>query len=124
MVDEFTEPTYRRQGVTRRLAAGMRPTLERLGIREVVGIHRTDNHDTIAAARKKGIPRVGMIVRYRLLWHVSFDYVEALEGSATRITRSGRGSSASGGSDQARGASPTATTTSDPRAVVGWTPRP
>jgi len=27
----------------------------------VVGVHRVDNHDTIAAARAKGIPRVGTV---------------------------------------------------------------
>jgi hypothetical protein len=63
----------------------MMPALERLGISEVLGIHRTDNHDTIAAARKKGIPRVGTITRYRMLWHVWFDYVDALDGAAPTL---------------------------------------
>jgi len=84
MVDEFTDPAFRRRGMTRQLALGMMPTLERLGISEVVGIHRTDNHDTIAAANKKGIPRIGTVTRYRVLWHVWFDYLDALNGAAAR----------------------------------------
>jgi hypothetical protein len=83
MVDEFTDPAFRRRGITRQLAVGMMPRLQELGIREVLGIHRTDNDDTIAAARKKGIPRLGTITRCRVLWKVWFDYVDAQEGAAT-----------------------------------------
>jgi hypothetical protein len=80
MVDEFTDPAFRRRGLTRRLAIGMTPPLRACGIREVLGIHRTDNDDTIAAARRKGIPRLGTIARYRVLWKVWFDYVDATDG--------------------------------------------
>jgi GNAT superfamily N-acetyltransferase len=91
MVDEFTDPAFRRRGITRQLAIGMTPILQSLGITEVLGIHRTDNHDTIAAARKKGIPRLGTVTRYRALWHVWFDYVDAEEPrtAAERAARSG-----------------------------------
>lgn len=87
MVDEFTDPAFRRRGITRRLAIGMTPRLEACGIREVLGVHRTDNHDTIAAARKKGIPRLGTITRYRVLWKVWFDYAEAAENVGTARER-------------------------------------
>jgi hypothetical protein len=36
------------------------------GFREVVGIHRVDNDDTIAAAEAKGIPRFGTVTRRRV----------------------------------------------------------
>jgi hypothetical protein len=87
MVDEFTDPAFRRRGITRQLAIGMMPKLQELGIREVLGVHRTDNHDTIAAASKKGIPRLGTITRYRMLWKVWFDYVDAQDGAATVLER-------------------------------------
>jgi hypothetical protein len=46
-----------------------------LGFSEVLGVHRTDNHDTIAATRAKGVARLGTITRARLLWmtRVSFE---------------------------------------------------
>ena len=50
MVDEYTDPAFRRRGLTRRLAVGMARPLLAAGVREVLGIHRTDNHDTIAAS--------------------------------------------------------------------------
>lgn len=79
MVDEFTDPAFRRRGLTRRLATAMTPSLLASGVREVLGIHRTDNRDTIEATRRKGIPRVGTVIRYRALWKVWFDYVDAEE---------------------------------------------
>jgi GNAT superfamily N-acetyltransferase len=87
MVDEFTDPAFRRRGITRQLAHAMTPTLQAWGIREVLGVHRTDNHDTIAAARKKGIPRLGTITRYRVLWKVWFDYVDAEDSAGTARER-------------------------------------
>jgi GNAT superfamily N-acetyltransferase len=77
MVDEFTDPAFRRRGLTRRLAMAMTPSLLASGVREVLGIHRTDNRDTIEVTRRKGIPRVGTVIRYRALWKVWFDYVDA-----------------------------------------------
>jgi len=111
MVDEFTDPPFRRRGITRRMAGAMTPWLLARGIRKVVGVHRVDNHDTIAAARAKGIPRVGTVTRTRLLWKVWFDWSPA------------------GAEDQPRGASlrgesPMATITRAPGAATGWTPRP
>lgn len=79
MVDEYTDPAYRRRGITRALAAAMTPTLRARGFREVLGIHRTDNHDTIEAARAKGIPRIGAVVRNCLLWKTWFEYVPTAE---------------------------------------------
>ena len=67
MVDEFTVPAQRRRGVTRRMAIAMAPTLTARGYRQVLGIHRVDNHDTIAAARAKGVERLGVVTRWRLL---------------------------------------------------------
>jgi hypothetical protein len=88
MVDEFTDPAFRRRGLTRRLAMGMTPRLRACGVREVLGIHRTDNRDTIEATRRKGIPRLGTVFRYRVLWNVWFDYVDAEEvGPAAREPR-------------------------------------
>ena len=97
MVDEFTDPPFRRRGITRQMAVAMAPWLLARGIREVVGVHRVDNHDTIAAARAKGIPRVGTVTRTRLLWKVGFDW------SPARAEDQPRGASL-------RGESPTATT--------------
>jgi hypothetical protein len=79
MVDEFTVPAYRRRGITRQMAIAMTPVLLRHGFREVLGIHRTDNHDTIAAARAKGIPRIGTITRTCFPWRVSFDYAPSTD---------------------------------------------
>lgn len=76
-----------------------------------MGVHRVDNHDTIAAARAKGIPRVGTVTRTRVLWKVWFEWSPAEGGAQTR------GASV-------RGESPSATTTSAPGAAAGWTPRP
>jgi hypothetical protein len=47
MVDEFTDPPFRRRGITRRMAGA------------------------------KGIPRVGTVTRTRLLWKVWFDWSRA-----------------------------------------------
>ncbi len=72
MVDEFTDPAFRRRGITRRLAIATNPTLMAAGGREVVGIHRTDNRDTIAATRAKNIVTIGRITISRLgprLWY-------------------------------------------------------
>ena len=57
MVDEYTDPAFRRRGLTRRLAVGMARPLLAAGVREVLGIHRTDNHDTTAATRRPKLPR-------------------------------------------------------------------
>jgi hypothetical protein len=59
------------------MAAAMAPTLVARGFREVVGIHRVDNDDTIAAAEAKGIPRVGTITRWCVPWHVWFTFEAA-----------------------------------------------
>jgi hypothetical protein len=67
MVDEFTVPAERRRGITRRMAIAMAPTLTARGYRQVLGIHRVDNHDTIAAARAKGVERLGVVTRWRVL---------------------------------------------------------
>jgi len=86
MVDEFTEPGFRRRGVTRQMAIAMTPLLMRRGFREVLGIHRVDNADTIAAARAKGIPRIGTITRTCLLWKSWFSYSAAPEvGTAANL---------------------------------------
>jgi hypothetical protein len=74
MVDEFTVPTFRRRGITRRMAMAMAPAPVARGFREVVGIHRVDNRDTIAAAEAKGIPRIGIVTRWCLAWHVWFTF--------------------------------------------------
>jgi hypothetical protein len=60
MVDEFTIPAFRRRGITRRMAIAMAPAVFAQGFHEVVGIHRVDNDDTVAAAAAKGIRRTGM----------------------------------------------------------------
>jgi hypothetical protein len=80
MVDEFTVPAYRRRGITRQMAIAMAPRLVALGYREVLGIHRTDNQDTIAAVRAKGIPTTGTITRRRLLWNLSFRWEPSSSG--------------------------------------------
>lgn len=77
MVDEYTVPAFRRRGITRQMAIAMAPLLLELGYREVLGIHRTDNHDTIAAARAKGIPRIGTVTRTCFLWRITFSYEPA-----------------------------------------------
>lgn len=74
MVDEFTVPAFRRRGITRQMAIAMTPSLLARGYREVLGIHRTDNDDTVKAAGAKGIPRVGTITRSCFLGSVSFRF--------------------------------------------------
>jgi hypothetical protein len=73
MVDEFTVPAYRRRGLTRALAVAMAPLLLTHGFREVLGLHRLDNENTIMAIRAKGIPTVGTVVRTRFLWRSSLE---------------------------------------------------
>lgn len=68
VVDEFTAPEFRRQGITRRMAIAMNPTLLLGGYREVLGIHRIDNDNTIAATRAKGIPTLGTLTRTCVFW--------------------------------------------------------
>lgn len=74
MVDEYTVPRYRRRGITRQMAYAMTPWVVSHGFREVLGIHRTNNHDTVAAARAKGVTRLGTITRWRFLWATWFSY--------------------------------------------------
>jgi len=74
MVDEFTVPRYRRRGITRQMAYAMNPWVLGAGFHEVLGVHRTDNYDTIAATRAKGVIRVGTITRWRLLFHTRFRF--------------------------------------------------
>ena len=86
MVDEYTVPAYRRRGITRQMAIAMTPFLFELGFREVLGIHRIDNDDTIAAARAKGIPRIGTVTRTCFLWRITFSYEPAVElGTLTNV---------------------------------------
>ena len=66
MVDEFTDPPYRRRGITRQIAIATNAVLMDHGYRQVIGIHRPDNRDTIAATRAKNIPTVATVRRYRL----------------------------------------------------------
>jgi hypothetical protein len=66
MVDEFTSPPYRRQGITRQLAIATNPLVLAEGYRQVIGLHHADNADTVAATRAKGIPTVGTLTRYRV----------------------------------------------------------
>jgi len=79
MVAEFTAPPFRRRGITRAMAIAMTPYLLRLGFREVLGIHRTDNYDTIAAVSAKGIPRLGTVTRYHALCRTWFRYSPAAD---------------------------------------------
>jgi hypothetical protein len=74
MVDEFTVPAYRRRGITRQMAYAMNPWVLDLGFGEVLGVHRTDNYDTIAATRAKGVTRLGTITRSRLFWCTRFSF--------------------------------------------------
>lgn len=83
MVDEFTAPEFRRRGITRQMAIAMAPLLVAHGFREVFGIHRVDNHDTIAAVRAKGIPRIGTVTRWCVLGKTSFTYERELAAAAT-----------------------------------------
>ena len=77
MVDEYTVPEFRRRGLTRQMTIAMAPFLLDRGFRVVLGIHRTDNEDTIAAARAKGIPRIGTVTRTCLLSRITFSYEPA-----------------------------------------------
>jgi hypothetical protein len=61
MVDEFTDPAFRRCGITRRLAIGMTPRLQECGL--------------------------GTITRYRVVRKVWFDYVDAEAGAVTSRER-------------------------------------
>jgi hypothetical protein len=45
------------------------------GFNEVLGVHRTDNHDTIAATLAKGVVRLGTVTRSRLLWYTGYSFV-------------------------------------------------
>lgn len=74
MVDEFTVPQYRRRGITRQMAYAMNPWVLSCGFNEVLGVHRTDNHDTIAATRAKGVTRMGTITRWRLFTTTRFSF--------------------------------------------------
>jgi hypothetical protein len=84
MVDEYTVPALRRRGLTRRMAIAMTPALVAHGYREVLGIHRVDNHATIAATRAKGIPRLGVVSRFRLPGRVWFAFDPAPDRRSAR----------------------------------------
>jgi len=77
MVDEYTVPAFRRRGITRRMAIAMAPALAARGFREVVGVHRVDNDDTIAATAAKGIPRTGTVTRWCVPGRVWFTWQPA-----------------------------------------------
>ena len=74
MVDEYTVPRFRRRGITRQMAYAMNPWVVEAGFSEVLGVHRTDNHDTISATRAKGVTRLGMITRWRFGWTTRFAF--------------------------------------------------
>ena len=74
MVDEFTVPRYRRRGITRQMAYAMNPWVLSAGFHDVLGVHRTDNHDTIAATRAKGVTRLGTITKWLLLARTIFRF--------------------------------------------------
>ena len=74
MVDEYTVPPLRRRGITRRMAVAMAPALAGRGYRQVLGIHRVDNHATIAAAQAKGVERPGVVTRRCLLRRAWFTF--------------------------------------------------
>jgi hypothetical protein len=82
MVDEFTVPRYRRRGITRQMAYAMNPWVLSSGFNEVLGVHRTDNHDTIVATRAKGVTRLGTITRWRLLSSTRFAFEPETPGVA------------------------------------------
>jgi hypothetical protein len=56
------------------MAYAMNPWVLSAGFHDVLGVHRTDNHDTIAATRAKGVVRVGTITRWRVLWNTRFSF--------------------------------------------------
>lgn len=94
MVDEFTVPAYRRRGITRQLAIATNPVLLEAGYREVVGVHRVDNTNTIAATRAKGIVTIGRLTRACLLSHTRFTwepYVTTVPAPVTPAVRRKRG---------------------------------
>jgi hypothetical protein len=80
IVGEFTVPACRRRGITRLMAIAMTPRLIAHGFREVLGVHRTDNHDTITAVARKGIPTLGTVTRTRTLWKISSGGSHAFRG--------------------------------------------
>lgn len=85
MVDEFTVPRYRRRGITRQMAFAMSPWVLGCGYTEVLGVHRTDNHDTIAATRAKGVTRVGTVTRWRLGTTVRFSFEPEPSAAGARV---------------------------------------
>jgi hypothetical protein len=74
VVDEYTVPSHRRRGITRLLAIATNPIVMARGYREVVGVHRTDNDDTIAATRRKAIVTLGTLTCSRLGWKTWFTW--------------------------------------------------
>jgi hypothetical protein len=85
MVDEYTAPGFRRRGITRQLAIASNPTLLGLGYREVVGIHRTDNRDTIAATQAKNIVTIGRLTRTCVFSRTWFRYEPYVATSAAPV---------------------------------------
>ena len=62
------------------MAYAMNPWVLVAGFHEVLGVHRTDNYDTIAATRAKGVIRVGTITRWRVLWSTRFSFAPDAAG--------------------------------------------
>jgi len=58
----------------------MNPWVVGLGYHEVLGVHRRDNHETIAATRAKGVIRLGTITRWRVFRDTRFSFTPDVPG--------------------------------------------
>ena len=87
-IDIFTAPARRRAGLARAIFARTSPLLYARGFRELVGVQRLDNADSIAALARCGFVRTGCLTRHRFLWRVWFSFAPADEAPA-RASRHG-----------------------------------
>lgn len=71
-LDIFTQPDFRRRGLTRPLKVVAARQLMQRGYREIWSVQRTTNYDTVVAAERTGTVRVGTLIRTAFLGRASF----------------------------------------------------
>jgi GNAT superfamily N-acetyltransferase len=76
-LDLFTLPAWRGRGLTWDLMAVSNPVLLAHGYREILSIQRTDNAESIATTRARGIQRLGTLERRSFLGRATFRFVPA-----------------------------------------------
>lgn len=88
IADLFVTPAYRRRGIPRRLCIAMAPILAARGVRGLIGVQRSDNHESIGSSNARGIERLGVLTRTTVLGLTRVRFERAARAASSPVASS------------------------------------